>query len=87
MNHDHYPDGYIRQILKSVHTIAVLGASPNDARPSHGVMGFLLGKGYHVIPVNPGHAGREILGQTVYAPPCRLQAPRRALRAPPASGS
>ena len=35
MNHDHYPDSYIRHILKSVHTIAVLGASPNDARPSY----------------------------------------------------
>ena len=67
MNHDEYPDSYIRHILKSVHTIAVLGASPNDARPSHGVMGFLLGKGYRVIPVNPGHAGKTILGQKVYA--------------------
>ncbi|MFC6444627.1 CoA-binding protein [Shinella zoogloeoides] len=67
MNHDHYSDGYIRHILKSVHTIAVLGASPQDGRPSHGVMGFLLGKGYRVIPVNPGHAGKTILGQTVYA--------------------
>ena len=47
--------------------IAVVGASPNDARPSHGVMGFLLGKGYRVIPVNPGQAGKEILGRTVYA--------------------
>ena len=70
MNHDRYPDSYIRNILSSVHTIAVLGASPNDGRPSHGVMGFLLGKGYHVIPVNPGHAGKTILGQMVYA---RLQ--------------
>ncbi|RFZ88302.1 CoA-binding protein [Shinella sp. WSJ-2] len=67
MNHDRYPDSYIRNILSSVHTIAVLGASPNDSRPSHGVMGFLLGKGYRVIPVNPGHAGKTILGQTVYA--------------------
>lgn len=67
MNHDHYADSYIRHILKSVHTIALLGASPNDARPSYGVMGFLLGKGYHVIPVNPGHAGKTILGQTVQA--------------------
>lgn len=67
MNHDHYADSYIRHILKSVHTIAMLGASPNDARPSFGVMGFLLGKGYRVIPVNPGHAGKTILGQTVYA--------------------
>lgn len=67
MNHDHYADSYIRHILKSVHTIAVLGASPNDGRPSHGVMGFLLGKGYRVFPVNPGHAGKTILGQTVHA--------------------
>ena len=67
MNHDHYSDGYIRHILKSVHTIAVLGASPNDGRPSHGVMGFLLGQGYRVIPVNPGQAGKEILGQPVAA--------------------
>ncbi len=66
MNHDHYPDSYIRHILKSVHTIAVLGASPNDGRPSHGVMGFLLGKGYRVIPVNPGHAGSTILDERVY---------------------
>lgn len=67
MNHDHYSDSYIRDILGSVRTIAVVGASPNDARPSHGVMGFLLGKGYHVIPVNPGHAGGTILGQRVFA--------------------
>src|SRR5690606_25343862 len=67
MNHDHYPDSYIRNILRNVHTIAVVGASPNDARPSHGVMGFLLGKGYSVLPVNPGHAGSTILGQRVYA--------------------
>ena len=39
MNHDHYADSYIRHILKPVHTIAVLGASPHDGRPSHGVMG------------------------------------------------
>lgn len=67
MNHDHYSDAYIRNILRTVHTIAVVGASPNDARPSHGVMGFLLGKGYRVIPVNPGHEGKTILGQRVYA--------------------
>jgi predicted CoA-binding protein len=67
MNHDHYADSYISDILKSVRTIALLGASPNDGRPSHGVMGFLLGKGYRVLPVNPGHAGKTILGQTVHA--------------------
>jgi predicted CoA-binding protein len=50
-----------------VKTIALLGASPNPDRPSNGVMRFLLGKGYRVIPVNPGQAGKEILGQKTYA--------------------
>ncbi|QRM54984.1 CoA-binding protein [Sinorhizobium sp. BG8] len=67
MKHDHYSSAYICEILRTVHTIAVVGASANVSRPSYGVMGFLLGKGYHVIPVNPGHAGKQILGQTVYA--------------------
>lgn len=65
MDHDRYSGSYICNILRSVRTIAVVGASPNQSRPSHGVMGFLLGKGYHVIPVNPGHAGKTILGQPV----------------------
>jgi uncharacterized protein len=67
MNHDHYENGYVADVLKTVKTVALLGASPNPGRPSHGVMGFLLSKGYHVIPVNPGQAGKSILGQTVYA--------------------
>ncbi len=67
MNHDAYDDDYIRRVLKDVKTIAVLGASPNPARPSHGVMKFLLSKGYSVFPVNPGQEGKEILGQPVYA--------------------
>lgn len=66
MNHDRYDDFYIADILHSVKTIALVGASPNAARPSNGVMGYLLGKGYHVIPVNPGLVGKEILGQRVY---------------------
>ena len=66
MNHDRYEDGYVADVLKSVKTIALVGASPNPSRPSHGVMGFLLSKGYHVVPVNPGQAGKTILGQTVY---------------------
>ena len=67
MNHDRYDDAYIAGILKSTRTIALLGASPNPERPSNRVMGFLLSKGYRVIPVNPGQAGREIRGQKVYA--------------------
>jgi predicted CoA-binding protein len=66
MNHDRYDDSYIANILHSVKTIALVGASPNAARPSNGVMGYLLRKGYHVIPVNPGLVGKEILGQPVY---------------------
>jgi uncharacterized protein len=67
MNHDHYPDAYISSILAECKTIALIGASPNEARPSFGVMRFLLGRGYHVTPVNPGQAGTEILGRKVSA--------------------
>ena len=65
MKHDQYERSLIRDVLKSTKTIAVVGASANPSRPSYGVMGFLLSKGYHVIPVNPGHAGQEIQGQKV----------------------
>lgn len=75
MNHDHYGKSYICDILRSVHTIAVVGASPNHSRPSHGVMDFLLSRGYHVIPVNPGHAGKQILGQTVVGHLCDIDEP------------
>ena len=67
MDHNHYSDGFIRRILTSVKTIALVGASPNETRPSHTVMQFLLAKGYRVIPVNPGQKGKQLLGQTVYA--------------------
>jgi predicted CoA-binding protein len=67
MNHDNYPDAYIRGILNTVKTIAMVGLSPKDNRPSYFAFKYLLERGYHMIPVNPGHAGREILGQKVYA--------------------
>lgn len=57
----------IREVLTSVSTIALVGASDNPDRPSHEVMAFLQGHGYRVIPVNPGLAGRTLLGETVYA--------------------
>jgi len=67
MNHDSYPDAYIRGILNTVKTIAMVGLSPKDIRPSYFAFKYLLERGYHMIPVNPGQAGREILGQKVYA--------------------
>lgn len=66
MNHDHYDDEYISGILNSVKTIAMLGASANSVRPSYFVLKYLLDKGYSVYPVNPGQAGKEILGQLVF---------------------
>ncbi|MEJ8573735.1 CoA-binding protein [Microbaculum marinum] len=67
MNHDRYPDDYIRDILDEVKVIAMVGASANNIRPSYFAMKYLLEKGYRVIPVNPGQAGPEILGQLCYA--------------------
>lgn len=67
MNHDTYPEDYISGILESVKTIALVGASSNEMRPSQSVMKFLLSKGYEVVPVNPGLAGRTLHGQLVYA--------------------
>jgi predicted CoA-binding protein len=67
MDHDHYSDAYLRDILTRTRTIAIVGASPKPERPSHGVMAFLKRKGYRVIPVNPGVAGQQILGETVVA--------------------
>jgi len=62
-----YSDTLIKSILRSVKTIAMVGASGNSIRPSYFAMMYLLNKGYKVIPVNPSMAGQEILGQTVYA--------------------
>lgn len=67
MDHDRYNDSYIRGVLRDYHTFAMVGASPNKVRPSYFAMKYLIGKGYRVIPVNPGHAGKELLGETVYA--------------------
>ncbi len=60
-------DTAIADILRTTRTIALVGWSPNPARASHGVARFLAARGYRVIPVNPGHAGQVVLGETVRA--------------------
>jgi uncharacterized protein len=67
MNHDSYSDAYIGDILARSRTIAMVGASANPSRPSYFAMKYLRQKGFRVIPVNPGQAGKEILGEKVYA--------------------
>jgi len=62
-----YPDELIKSVLRTTKTIAMVGASANDMRPSYFAMMYLLAKGYTIRPVNPAMAGKSILGQTVYA--------------------
>jgi uncharacterized protein len=66
MNHDSYSDDYIRSILTTVKTIAMVGASEKENRPSYFAFKYLLERGYRMIPVNPGHAGEDMLGQRIY---------------------
>ena len=67
MNHDSYPDDYIRGILTGVKRIAMVGASANSARPSFFVLKYLSERGFTMLPINPGLAGGAILGLPVYA--------------------
>ena len=62
-----YDDRMIRRILSDVRTIALVGASPTWNRPSYFAMKYMQSKGYRMIPVNPKAAGRDILGERVYA--------------------
>jgi len=67
MNHDSYDDGYIRGILNTVKTIAMVGVSANVSRPSYFAFKYLLERRFHMIPVNPALAGAELLRQKSYA--------------------
>jgi predicted CoA-binding protein len=85
-----YADAYVREILKRVRTIAAVGMSANDMRPSYFAMLYLQSKGYRVIPINPRYAGKRILGETVLAslddlesPPDMVQIFRKSADAPP----
>ena len=85
-----YDDSYLRDILKRVRTIAAVGMSADDMRPSYFAMLYLQSKGYRVIPINPRYAGKQILGETVLAslddleqPPDMVQIFRRSADVPP----
>jgi predicted CoA-binding protein len=67
MDHDSYPDSYIRGILNTVKSIAMVGASEKENRPSYFAFKYLLERGYNMIPVNPGRDGENLLGRRVYA--------------------
>jgi predicted CoA-binding protein len=67
MNHDAYDDSYIREILNGVKTIAMVGASPVNVRPSYFAFKYLAQRGYDMIPVNPSHVGKNLLGQPFVA--------------------
>ncbi|WP_209504555.1 MULTISPECIES: CoA-binding protein [unclassified Ruegeria] len=60
-----YSDQYLKAILQRTKTVAVVGVSMNPVRPSYYVARYLSLKGFKVIPVNPGHAGKDLFGQTV----------------------
>lgn len=75
MDHSTYSDDYIAGILRRSRSIAMVGASASNNRPSYFAMKYLLGKGYRVVPVNPGLAGQSILGQPVAAALADVAAP------------
>lgn len=68
-------DAEIRAILQDVKTIALVGWSPKPDRPSHRMAAFLASRGYRVIPVNPGVAGQQALGETVRASLSEIEGP------------
>ena len=67
MDHNSYDDRYIRGILNTVKTIAMVGVSANTSRPSYFAFKYLLERGYGMIPINPGLEGQDLLGRKVYA--------------------
>lgn len=67
MNHDTYDDDYIRSILNGVKSIAMVGASPINVRPSYFAFKYLAQRGYDMIPVNPGHVGKSLLDKPFVA--------------------
>src|SRR5258708_12985406 len=75
MNHDAYDDNYIRGILNGVKSIAMVGASPVNVRPSYFAFKYLAQRGYDMIPVNPGHVGKSLLDKPFVASPREIGLP------------
>lgn len=67
MNHDTYDDSYIRSILTGVKSIAMVGASPVNVRPSYFAFKYLAERGYDMIPINPGQVGKSLVGKPFVA--------------------
>lgn len=74
-DHDHYSDAHIRKVLTDTKTVAIIGASANEVRPSFFVAKYMAAKGYDLFPINPGHAGEEIAGAMTYASLADLPGP------------
>ena len=72
---EHYSDDHLKDILTRTKTVAVVGVSMNPVRPSFYVARYLSLKGYRVIPVNPGHAGKAVFGATVLASMSDIEEP------------
>ena len=66
-DHDAYADEFLRDVLRRVKSIAIVGASANERRPSYFVTRYMVSKGYTVLPINPGRAGGEIAGLPAFA--------------------
>lgn len=67
MDHNAYNDAYIRGILTGVKTIAMVGASPVNVRPSYFAFKYLAERGYDMIPINPGQVGKSLVGKPFVA--------------------
>jgi predicted CoA-binding protein len=67
LTHESYDDAFIRGILDKVKTVAVVGASQGDDKPSMFVVKYLSERGYRVFPINPGRAGQLVAGVKAYA--------------------
>lgn len=75
VDHEHYSDDHMHNVLTSVKSIAIVGASANEVRPSFFVAKYLASKGYELFPINPGRAGSSIAGAQTYASLADLPGP------------